>query len=218
MELISIEMHGVVVHSVYKTPNEKCVLPALGHGTLPHSTTWGYTNTDDNGEAVEQWADSCNLTLIHNAKLVQQCKMEERLQPHLIFVSESIANLCGKSVMDPIPHTQHRPISARVNPVFVAHPTPFRRRFYLRKADWAAIQQNSINLLNTVKPSQKTMVGSSTRYVWLQEGIFHDDVEQTIYPVYQKNQRACMKSTRNNMQATLFTMVPYILVMHLCTT
>ena len=39
------------------------------------------------------------------------------------------------------------------------------------------------------------MVGSLTRYVWLQEVIFHEDVEQTIYPVYQKNQRACIKST-----------------------
>ena len=63
VELISIEMPGVVVHSLYKPPNEKFVLPALGHGNLhhivigdfnSHSTTWGYTNTDDNGEAVEQ--------------------------------------------------------------------------------------------------------------------------------------------------------------------
>ena len=78
VELISIEMPGVVLHSVYKPPNEKYVLPALGYGNLPHivmgdfnshSTTWGYTTTDDNGEMVEQWADSCNLTLIHNAKL-----------------------------------------------------------------------------------------------------------------------------------------------------
>ena len=54
-------MPGVIIHSVYKPPNEKFVLPALGHGNLPHivigdfnshSTTWGYTNTDDNGEAV----------------------------------------------------------------------------------------------------------------------------------------------------------------------
>ena len=77
-ELISIEMPGAVVHSVYKPPNEKFVLPALGYGNLPHNvisafnshiTTWGYTTTDDNGEVVEQWADSCILTLIHNAKL-----------------------------------------------------------------------------------------------------------------------------------------------------
>ena len=99
MELISIEMPGIVVHSVYKSPNEKFVLLSLGHGNLPHivigdfnshSTTWGYTNTDDNGETVEQWADLCNRTLIHNAKLSK---------PFIICVSESIANMCGKSVM-----------------------------------------------------------------------------------------------------------------------
>ena len=52
VELISIEMPGVVVHFVYKPPNEKFVLPALGYGNLlyivigdfnSHSTTWGYT-------------------------------------------------------------------------------------------------------------------------------------------------------------------------------
>ena len=78
MELISSEMPGVGVHSVYKLPNEKFLLPALRHGNLlhivignfnSHSTTWEYTNTDDNGEAVEQWTDSCNLTLVHNGKL-----------------------------------------------------------------------------------------------------------------------------------------------------
>ena len=59
VKLMSIEMPGVVVHSVYKPRNEKFVLPVLGHGNLPHivigdfnSTKWGYTNTD-NGEAVE---------------------------------------------------------------------------------------------------------------------------------------------------------------------
>ena len=32
--------------------------------------------------------------------------------------------------------------------------------------------------------------------MWLQEGIFHDNVEQTIYWVYQKNQRVCMKNIK----------------------
>ena len=44
--------------------------------------------------------------------------------------------MCEKSVLDPIPHTQHRPICVSVNPVTVAHPTTFRRRFNLKKADW----------------------------------------------------------------------------------
>ena len=70
VELITIVMPGVVVHSVYKPPNDPFELPALGHRNLPHiviwdfnshSITWGYTNTDNEGEAVEQWADSCDL-------------------------------------------------------------------------------------------------------------------------------------------------------------
>ena len=78
VEIITIVMPGVVVHSVYKSPNEPFELPALGHKNLPHivigdfnshSTIWGYTSTDNEGEAVEQWADSCDFTLIHNAKL-----------------------------------------------------------------------------------------------------------------------------------------------------
>ena len=36
VELVSIEMPGVIVHSVYKPANEKFVLSALGHGNLPH--------------------------------------------------------------------------------------------------------------------------------------------------------------------------------------
>ena len=73
VELITIAMSGVVVHSVYKPPNNKIALPALGHRNLTHivigdfnshSTLWGYDTTYNNGEAVEQWADSCDLTPI----------------------------------------------------------------------------------------------------------------------------------------------------------
>ena len=78
VELITIVMSEVVVHSVYKPPNDQFALLALGHRDLPHivigdfnchSTSWGYDTTDNNGEAVEQLADSCDLTLIHDAKL-----------------------------------------------------------------------------------------------------------------------------------------------------
>ena len=78
VEIIAIVMSGVVVHSVYKPPNDPFEPPALGHRNLQHivigdvnshSTTWGYASTDNEGEAVEQWADSYYFTLIHDAKL-----------------------------------------------------------------------------------------------------------------------------------------------------
>ena len=71
-QFITVELPGVVLHSVYKPPTERVVLPALGHRNLPNivisnSTTRGYTTIDNNGEAVEHWAEANNLTLIHDA-------------------------------------------------------------------------------------------------------------------------------------------------------
>ena len=136
-------------------------LPALGHRNLPHivigdfnshSTTWGYTNTDNKGEAVEQWADSCNFTLIHDAKLLKSfnsAKWKKGYNTDLIFASESIANMYKKSVMDPIPHTQHRPICVSVQPVVVPQPTPFRGRF--NKMDWNGYSTELDNSIEDVE-------------------------------------------------------------------
>ena len=54
--------------------------------------------------------------------------MEKGYNPDPIFASSNISNMCDKSVLDPM--------CVSVNPVIVAHPTTFRRRFNLKKADW----------------------------------------------------------------------------------
>ena len=144
VEIITIVMPGVVVHSVYKSPNDPFKLPALGHRNLPHivirdfnshSTAWGYASTDNEAEEVEQWADLCDFPLTHDAKLPKSfnnARFKKGYNPDLIFASDSIANMCKKLVMDPIPHTQHRPIFVSVQPVVVPQPTPFRRHFNRR--------------------------------------------------------------------------------------
>ena len=118
VEIITIVMPGVVVHSVYKPPNDPFELLVRGHRNLPHivvwdfnshSTTWGYASTYNEGEAVEQWEDLCDFTLIYDAKLPKpfnSARWKKGYNPNLIFASDSIANMCKKSVMDPIPHTQ----------------------------------------------------------------------------------------------------------------
>ena len=66
VEFITVELPGVV-HSLYKPPPEPFLLPPLGQRIKPHivignfnshSILWGYTTTDSDGKAVEQWADS----------------------------------------------------------------------------------------------------------------------------------------------------------------
>ena len=78
VEFITVDLPGVVVLSVYKQPAEQFLLPPLGSRNMPHivigdfnsqKTLWGYTSTDNDGEAVELCTESNNLSLIHNAKL-----------------------------------------------------------------------------------------------------------------------------------------------------
>ena len=54
--------------------------------------------------------------------------------------------------MDPIPHTQHRPICVSVQPGVVPQPTPFRRRFKLRKADFNGYSTELDNRIEEVEP------------------------------------------------------------------
>ena len=148
VEFITVELPGVVVHFVYKPSAEQFLLFPLGNRNMPHivigdlnshNTLCGYTSTDNDGEAVELWAESNNISFIHNAKLPKSFNRAiwmKGYNPDLIFASSNISNMCEKSVLDPIPHTQHRPICVCVNPVIVAQPSTFRRLFNLMKADW----------------------------------------------------------------------------------
>ena len=80
--------------------------------------------------------------------------MEERFNnPVIIFASSSIYNMCVKSVLNPIPSTQHRPICVTVNPVPVSQPTAFRKRFNLRKASWSGYATDVDILIDEVGPT-----------------------------------------------------------------
>ena len=143
---------------MYKPPNDLLELPALGLRKLPHivignfnshSTTCGYASTDNYGEA-------CDFTLIHDAKLPKSfnsARWKKGYNPNLIFTSDSIANMCKNSAMDSISHTQHCPICVIVQPVVVPQPTPFRRHFNLRKADWNGYSTEHVNRIEEVEPN-----------------------------------------------------------------
>ena len=84
------------------------------------------------------------------SEVIQQCKMKKGYNSDLIFASSSIADMCEKYVMEPIPNTQHRPIHVRVKPVIVARPAIFKRRFNLSKADWNGYSTELNNLIEDV--------------------------------------------------------------------
>ena len=158
--------------SVCEEENVELITVELGQRNKPHivigdfnshSTLWGYTTTNSDGESVEQWADSNSPSLIHNAKLSKSFNSaiwKKGHNPDFIFVSSNLSDMCEKSVLDPIPRTQHRPICVTVNPVIVPQPTRSRRRFNLKKAKWDGFQLNLIQPSKKLIRSQNTMEGS----------------------------------------------------------
>ena len=77
MTVISANVEGLSVEGLIK--------PHIVIGDFnSHSNLWGYTTTDSDGEAVEQWADSKQIVTHpqrETAEIIQQCNMEEGIQP-----------------------------------------------------------------------------------------------------------------------------------------
>ena len=76
--------------------------------------------------------------------------MEEGIQPgpHFCIFSD----MCEKSVLDPITRTQHGPICMTAHLVIVPQPTPFRRRFNLRKAKSDDFSTDFDEVIDEVEP------------------------------------------------------------------
>lgn len=153
-EVLTVELSGVGIQSVYKPPGSPFLMPTL-QATKPHivigdfnshSTTWGYNESNPDGDAVESWAEASQLSLIHNAKLPKSFnsgRWRRGYNPDLAFVSQNIASLSKKLVLDPIPKSQHRPIGIQVNAAVTPTTVPYRRRFNFKKANWEASPKNS---------------------------------------------------------------------------
>ncbi|KAJ8373455.1 hypothetical protein SKAU_G00040350 [Synaphobranchus kaupii] len=65
---------------------------------------------------------------------------------------DELASRAVKEVLDPIPHSQHRPITITIRSVLQATTVPFRRRFNLRKADWLLYQQEIEDSIPSIPP------------------------------------------------------------------
>lgn len=159
-------MGRVTVTSVYKPPTETFAFTppqnfdSQTHRLIigdfnSHNTSWGYSETDNNGEAVEEWCEGDDFSLIHDSKLPYsfQSKIWKRgYNPDLCFASQKVADLCVKRVYDPIPKTQHRPIGLEV---YAAVKTPtifFRRRFNFKKANWSEFAKMLDQTVSSLEP------------------------------------------------------------------
>ena len=75
--------------------------------------------------------------------------------PHIAFVNQTIGSLCKKGVLDPIPRTQHRPISVSVHAAVTPTIVPYQRRFNFQKADWISFTTDLENQIYNITPNSK---------------------------------------------------------------
>lgn len=170
LEILTIELQSCTVTSIYKPPpevfkfdapdnfNNKSNAVIIGDFNS-HSITWGYNHTDDNGEKVESWAENQSLKLVHDPKLpgsFNSRRWKASYNPDLIFASDSISNQCTKSVLDPLPRTQHRPISCKISSVVKPESVPFKRRFNFKKAKWQAFASELDQKIVELKPEPES--------------------------------------------------------------
>lgn len=80
IEVLTIESGSFTISSVYKPPGQNLDLSMPGNFNNQktqfvvgdfncYSTTWGYGETDSNGQLLEQWAEATSLSLLHDPKL-----------------------------------------------------------------------------------------------------------------------------------------------------
>lgn len=155
IEILTVELEACTVTSVYKPPNidfqfnEPVNFRNKKHQIVmgdfnSRSVTWGYSNTDKNGEALEDWAELNGLKIIHDSKLpcsFQSGRWRRGTNPDNIFVSNSLASQSVKLVEDPIPRTQHRAITCQITTIIKVESQPFARKFNFKKARWTEFSE-----------------------------------------------------------------------------
>lgn len=167
IEILTIETKKCTITSIYKPPNadftfekpsnfENSSTKIVAGDFNSHSPTWGYLETDQNGEMVQEWAENELLDLIHDPKLpysFNSGRWKRGYNPDLIFVSSNISQQCLKDVCTPIPKTQHRALKLQIIEVIRSESIPFKRRFNYKKANWGKYREAIDKEIQNLEPT-----------------------------------------------------------------
>ena len=151
VEVLRVDTTQMTLISVYKPPPTPFNWPQnipMDQTTRPtmiigdfnsHNTLWGYEQNDKDGEAVEEWATSKSLALLHNQKdnpSFMSGRWRKGYNPDLVFISSQHSMCFEKTIGEPIPRSQHRPLIINLRPIVRSLESKYIPRFNFRKANW----------------------------------------------------------------------------------
>ncbi|KAL4092463.1 hypothetical protein QTP88_026964 [Uroleucon formosanum] len=164
---IGIQIGDLSVFNVYKPPSERWttqVLPVSHHPSIfigdfnSHSTDWGYSHTDENGEKLSNWESINHMYLKYDAKqggTFMSGRWGTSTSPDLCFVSMgptgrplSVNRRIGKQ----FPKSQHKTVAIDVGINLPRVNNPELQRWNIRKANWSAYSKYVEDNINRIEP------------------------------------------------------------------
>ena len=107
---------------------------------------------------MESWATNQDLSILYNAKdpdTFYHRVWKKGYNPDLAFISSRHFASFTRTVENPIPKSQHRPIAITVKPVLQPLNSNNIPRFNFRKANWDRFTSELENEIGTITPDPK---------------------------------------------------------------
>ena len=160
-----VDVDGYKIVNVYKPPPIR--LPVSDLPVFPHPclyagdfncqhVDWGYDANSVDGECLVGWANTNNLSLLHNQKdaaSFHSGRWNISTNPYIAFVSvDSDSRFPDRHVLEEFRRSQHRP--SLITPLRFARPVPSKpvKQWNFRKAKWSLYITLANKLTRTLPP------------------------------------------------------------------
>lgn len=140
---VVVRIDNLIIFNDYKPPScnwSATVLPPCQHPVIyigdfnSHSTEWGYSIVNEDGESLSDWAAINRLKLIYDAKqggTFVSGRWSTKTSPDLCFVSEDSDGLplsVNREIQGLFPRSQHLPVVVDVGIIIPTIDKPFMPR------------------------------------------------------------------------------------------
>jgi hypothetical protein len=170
---VGVQIDNLTIFNVYKPPScnwSATLLPVCQHPVIyigdfnSHSTEWGYSIENEDGETLSDWAAINRLKLIYDVKqggTFVSGRWGTKTSPDLCFVSENSDGLplsVNREVQGPFPRSQHLPVIVDVGIIIPIIDKPPMLRWNLCKAEWSMYTKYVEDNINRFKPIPENYV------------------------------------------------------------